>query len=117
MMWGRFRRRGKQTRGTSTVNARKNSLGFHGEPLAGSSVRPAAYDDRASSRPYRERQGCRNRAKSCIELFELGEMVVIVHQFEPVLPCARKDQKIGERSRHPCGSSAISESDGAFPDC
>jgi hypothetical protein len=58
----------------------------------------------------------RHFAISCVKLFELGEMAVVVRETEPVLLGARIDQKIGERSGHACGPSAISESDGAFPD-
>ena len=44
------------------------------------------------------------------------KMAVAVQEFDPVLFCARKDQKIGERSRHTGCPSASSEADGAFPD-
>jgi hypothetical protein len=53
---------------------------------------------------------------SCVKLFELGEMAVVVCELEPVLLCARKNQKIGERNSHTGCPSAISESNGALPD-
>lgn len=54
-------------------------------------------------------------AISRVKLFELSEVAVVVREIEPVT-CARKDQKIGERTGHTCRPSAISESDGAVPD-
>lgn len=49
------------------------------------------------------------------QLFELGEVTVVVRQIKRVLLRAGKDQQVGKRNRDTGGPAAIGESNGAVP--